>query len=422
MPPSSSAEAPARRSWLPALVVGLVIGLLAGALGAKALWKTPQPQAVPAKETKHSDEPAKKKEAAKPVKEAPPATPISREPAEARAAFVKSDTRRGGNWDKELGRDGYIIFNRHGAGKHESQLPEYLAECQSNGEHWIYGGSQEDSRGLKDSGNSSERGWGAEWSKDGFLISIEDSRPREPRKVVLYCADFEKKGIKQRIDFLSDDKVLHTQEVGDLENGVWFHYEVTGSVQIRVTNLEHYSVLSGIFWDSDGSKKKALRAAPDGKVQAAEGQLKPGLKAEFFDGLIGLPTEHDQPTLTKVETSLVFGTFTPAASMPGLRPWPFTGPCAAIFEGYLKVPADDDITFFVESDDGAALYLGGKKLVNNEGRHAMTEAWERAELKAGLHRLWLVYYNFGGPQGLNIHWKPKGKERTPIPAEYLFHE
>ena len=43
------------------------------------------------------------------------------------------------------------------------------------------------------------------------------------------------------------------------------------------------------------------------------------------------------------------------------------------------------------------------------------------DLKAGLHRIWVEWYNAGGPMGLNLFIKKDGKE-LPIPSDMLFHE
>ena len=52
----------------------------------------------------------------------------------------------------------------------------------------------------------------------------------------------------------------------------------------------------------------------------------------------------------------------------------------------------------------------------------MEEMWEQIQLKTGLHRIWIEYFNVGGPMGLNVSWQPKGGFKSPLPEKLLFHD
>ena len=41
--------------------------------------------------------------------------------------------------------------------------------------------------------------------------------------------------------------------------------------------------------------------------------------------------------------------------------------------GLIRIPKDGNYTFFLESDDGSRLSLGGKQIIDNGGLHAMEE-------------------------------------------------
>lgn len=63
-------------------------------------------------------------------------------------------------------------------------------------------------------------------------------------------------------------------------------------------------------------------------------------------------------------------------------------------------------TFWVESDDGASLYIGGKKIVDNAGYHA--PQWKKGSvyLRKGAKKTLQVYYGNANFQGmLNVMWE-----------------
>jgi len=204
-------------------------------------------------------------------------------------------------------------------------------------------------------------------------------------------------------------------DVGDMAKGTWLHYEVAGSLTIRLQNLTATNaVIAGVFWDSEkGIQYRAPQQGPP-----ATDNVKPGVMAEYFDGIGAYPTEDDVPTLIQLQPTILFGT---NASSQMLNNWPLAGVCAGLFYGCIKIPQDDKYTFVLESDDGSFLYIDGAKLLDNDGSHGMKKVEGALDLKAGLHRIWVKWFNAGGPMGLNLFMKKDGKE-VPIPAEMLFHE
>lgn len=51
----------------------------------------------------------------------------------------------------------------------------------------------------------------------------------------------------------------------------------------------------------------------------------------------------------------------------------------------IKIPQDGIWTFTTNSNDGSALFIGGKKVVDNDGSHYATEKHGRARLAAGYY-------------------------------------
>ncbi|MBD3391776.1 MAG: hypothetical protein GF418_06930 [Chitinivibrionales bacterium] len=92
----------------------------------------------------------------------------------------------------------------------------------------------------------------------------------------------------------------------------------------------------------------------------------------------------------------------------------------AVFSGYVSVNRDDRYTFYVESDDGAVLYIGGVKVVDGEGPHGMQESHGTIGLKQGSHPFRLEYFEGSSQAGLIVQWDRPGTAKHVIPVSSLF--
>lgn len=93
----------------------------------------------------------------------------------------------------------------------------------------------------------------------------------------------------------------------------------------------------------------------------------------------------------------------------------------AVYRGYFQAPADDLYTFFLSSDDGSRMLLGGSPLIGNDGLHGMQERTGVIGLKAGLHEFTVEFFENGGGAGLTLGVMPSRGTRRIIPATQLFH-
>jgi hypothetical protein len=73
----------------------------------------------------------------------------------------------------------------------------------------------------------------------------------------------------------------------------------------------------------------------------------------------------------------------------------------------------------VESDDDGRLYLDGRRIVDNTGRHPMRRRLAEVWLWPGPHLLAVEYANRGGRAGLVVWWKPPLGRLGPLPVERL---
>jgi hypothetical protein len=336
--------------------------------------------------------------------------------AQPQVKFLSRDDKRGGTWQKDLGKDGYVIFNKQGGGQHLQKLPPYILALNSYADHCVWQVGQ-DLRGLEEPAGGGQRLCSCEYSGNEVLIEIRAAR-NTINRLSLYCLDFDPCGRKQKIQFSDGEKVLNEMEVGDMSKGTWLHYEVAGSLNIKLINLSPTNaVIAGVFWDSD--RGVHYRAPKQGQPAS---DVKPGLVSEYFDGLATYPTDDDVPTFCRLEHTVAFGATPAASGGRELHGWPFAGVSAALFHGCIKIPQDDKYTFVLESDDGSRFYVDGNKLIDNDGAHPMKKVEGSIDLKAGLHRVWIEWYNSAGPFGLNLFMKQKDGKEVPIPAEMLFHE
>ena len=85
----------------------------------------------------------------------------------------------------------------------------------------------------------------------------------------------------------------------------------------------------------------------------------------------------------------------------------------------IYVPADGKYTFFTKSDDGSRLYINGKQVVNNDGKHGMVEKSGDVMLPGGMHSIVVTYFDNGGGDGLLVSWKGPGIKKQEIPAKAL---
>jgi PA14 domain-containing protein len=91
------------------------------------------------------------------------------------------------------------------------------------------------------------------------------------------------------------------------------------------------------------------------------------------------------------------------------------------WRGLIRIPKNGIYVFFLNSDDGSRLRIDGKKIVDNDGPHEMTEEDGDVELKAGLHELRLDYFNGIGHNGIHLSWQGPGIEKEVIPSHALLH-
>ncbi|MCX7645414.1 MAG: PA14 domain-containing protein, partial [Rhodobacteraceae bacterium] len=77
---------------------------------------------------------------------------------------------------------------------------------------------------------------------------------------------------------------------------------------------------------------------------------------------------------------------------------------AARFTGDLNVVNAGRYTFYLTSDDGSALYIDGRLVINHDGGHETTERSVTLDLTRGAHRIEVRYFENYGEQSLRLEW------------------
>jgi hypothetical protein len=91
------------------------------------------------------------------------------------------------------------------------------------------------------------------------------------------------------------------------------------------------------------------------------------------------------------------------------------------FRGFVRAPRTGVYIFYLASDDGSRLAVGGKALIDNDGSHGLSVEKGEIALAAGWHAIEIVYFQGDGDMGLELTWSGPGFPRSPIPASMYGH-
>lgn len=140
--------------------------------------------------------------------------------------------------------------------------------------------------------------------------------------------------------------------------------------------------------------------------------LEPGLKYSYFEGAFDSLPDFTKlkPIKTGVTSRLDFS--------PRNQPENFS----FAWNGYLNVPETGIYGFSTESDDGSALYIDGKKVVDNDGLHGRKEASGVISLEKGFHALRVEYFERTGSDELVVYVRSSLLPKQPLTASWLFFQ
>lgn len=94
---------------------------------------------------------------------------------------------------------------------------------------------------------------------------------------------------------------------------------------------------------------------------------------------------------------------------------------AAQLFGFIDIPSDGLYIFYLNSDDGANLYIDNNKIIDNDGSHIMREAYGYVSLRGGIHQIKVNYYQTTSTSGLILSYEGPGVPKQIVPESAFFH-
>ena len=93
-----------------------------------------------------------------------------------------------------------------------------------------------------------------------------------------------------------------------------------------------------------------------------------------------------------------------------------------VYEGYIKMAKDVDVTFSLQSNDDAMLYLQDKLIINNDrGRKDNIIKTRVVSLKNGLYKIKVVYYQDNNRKFLDLRMSNAAGKLIPVNAHRFLH-
>jgi hypothetical protein len=85
----------------------------------------------------------------------------------------------------------------------------------------------------------------------------------------------------------------------------------------------------------------------------------------------------------------------------------------------LQIDTPGEYTFYLSSDDGSRLHIGGQSLIDNDGRHGVKVRSGKISLPAGENPFKIEYFNGGGGYELALEYTGPGLLRQFVPVDHL---
>ncbi|MBC5622992.1 glycoside hydrolase family 92 protein [Butyricimonas sp. NSJ-56] len=203
--------------------------------------------------------------------------------------------------------------------------------------------------------------------------------------------------------YLFEDAVVF--EIGCTTSGAELHYTLDGSEPTLYSPLYHEAIRL------DSSAILRVRGFKEGYLPSRLLEL-PAVKAVYR------PAERPHDLNKGFRYRYYEGKFTGVEDMEKIQPAdsgympviridqaPREDHYGYIWEGWIRVPSRGVYEFELKSDDGSVLYVGDRKVVDNDGSHAAVSAFGRIALQQGYHPFRLLYFEDYEGQFLEWKWK-----------------
>ena len=181
-------------------------------------------------------------------------------------------------------------------------------------------------------------------------------------------------------------------------------------------------------WVRQGDTKQGGNSAMEAEISTVcsqqSGHYRQGIYSEFFDNTgvsfnaASMPTLIDrEPDYARIESNLAYSSS--GNAYPGLDDR-FKNDWGGRFSGLIDVPYSGNWTFYINSDDGSALWMNHNLTVENPGMHGMKEKSGTLYLDSGYHDFRIEFFQGGGPHGLRFSWEGPNTSKAIIPASAFY--
>ena len=153
-----------------------------------------------------------------------------------------------------------------------------------------------------------------------------------------------------------------------------------------------------------------------GEIPAAEPTSENGLDASIYAGIeiTGPIPLSREPLQTRVIERVNF-----PENLTGLTERPEN--LAAQIDGFLNISEAGQYKFRLESDDGSCLMLDDKMIIDGNEPKAFGPLDGKHDLKPGMHRLLIRYFQGSGEAGLVLSWSRPGESEWEVVPRSAFH-
>jgi hypothetical protein len=163
------------------------------------------------------------------------------------ASFLGADGKAQGDWSGKYGADGHELVG------HESQFPAQVNLKWEKGDEWVYDQATDAPNALAYFANpptGKDRIAAGRYGDKEITFSLDVGQT--PRRLTLYCLDYDRKGRKESVELLDaiTGKSLDRQTVEDFVGGKYLSWTVRGRVRVVVRKIAGVNAMvSGIFLD-----------------------------------------------------------------------------------------------------------------------------------------------------------------------------
>jgi len=167
-------------------------------------------------------------------------------PAPGMAGFLGTDTTTEGSWQGVYGSQGYNVIDN------ATSYPSYAQVSASGNNNYLWTNTSTDVRALQEVG-SSNRIAAVWYSPTSFTVNV-NLTDGQTHRLALYLLDWDQfgGGRNEQVQILDamTGTVLDTRSASNFSNGEYLVWNVSGDIQIRITNLNSSSnaVLDGLFF------------------------------------------------------------------------------------------------------------------------------------------------------------------------------